>query len=293
MVKRKGFPTLSHTQAATDTRLPILIPSPDENPSPRKRRAGQRRVLQAEPELTSTSPDKNPNFVDGPEALRASVDVEEIEDGLEGEQTGLDVEGLAKQAEEDNTPSLIADDVSTSPLSDISDAESPTKAKKSRSQLAKVIGTQFRSVDDKIGKKTAVPAAKTKKEHIEEPILLDPELEGDEEADEEEIQAAISRPPPVDSDYLPLPWQGRLGYVRSSLKLGGFILTLPRLVYVPTCAIRTHQSSALEHAVLRLFSRIGIRSRILKNLPIQQRTGLIGNSLQVLNEGNISFRVLD
>jgi UV DNA damage endonuclease len=32
--------------------------------------------------------------------------------------------------------------------------------------------------------------------------------------DEGEITEALSRPPPVNSDYLPLPWKGRLGYVR-------------------------------------------------------------------------------
>jgi hypothetical protein len=41
----------------------------------------------------------------------------------------------------------------------------------------------------------------------------------DPESDEEvpvttaEVEDALSRPPPVNSDYLPLPWNGRLGYV--------------------------------------------------------------------------------
>jgi hypothetical protein len=48
--------------------------------------------------------------------------------------------------------------------------------------------------------------------------LGDPEAEGDELADEEEIKEALSRPPPVNSDYLPLPWKGRLGYVRFTLR---------------------------------------------------------------------------
>lgn len=34
-----------------------------------------------------------------------------------------------------------------------------------------------------------------------------------EEGDEAEVKEALSRPPPVNSDYLPLPWKGRLGYV--------------------------------------------------------------------------------
>ena len=40
----------------------------------------------------------------------------------------------------------------------------------------------------------------------------DPEAEGDEEADAEELKEALGRLPPVNSDYLPLPWRGRLGY---------------------------------------------------------------------------------
>jgi len=37
---------------------------------------------------------------------------------------------------------------------------------------------------------------------------------GEEYEDEAEFKEALSRPPPVNSEYLPLPWKGRLGYVR-------------------------------------------------------------------------------
>ena len=43
----------------------------------------------------------------------------------------------------------------------------------------------------------------------------DPEAEvEDDDVDEDDIKQALSRPPAVNSDYLPLPWKGRLGYVR-------------------------------------------------------------------------------
>jgi UV DNA damage endonuclease len=46
---------------------------------------------------------------------------------------------------------------------------------------------------------------------------LDPEDEegpkAEDEEEEEVIKEALSRTPPVHSDYLPLPWKGRLGYV--------------------------------------------------------------------------------
>ena len=43
---------------------------------------------------------------------------------------------------------------------------------------------------------------------------LDPESDEEVPVDPEELQEALGRPPPVNSSYLPLPWKGRLGYVR-------------------------------------------------------------------------------
>jgi hypothetical protein len=40
----------------------------------------------------------------------------------------------------------------------------------------------------------------------------EPNGEGELES-EDEVREALSRPPPVNSDILPLPWKGRLGYV--------------------------------------------------------------------------------
>ncbi|KAJ5584861.1 uncharacterized protein N7459_004661 [Penicillium hispanicum] len=41
---------------------------------------------------------------------------------------------------------------------------------------------------------------------------LDPESDEDVPVEADELQEALGRPPPVNSSYLPLPWQGRLGY---------------------------------------------------------------------------------
>lgn len=43
--------------------------------------------------------------------------------------------------------------------------------------------------------------------------VLDPEADVDIPADIKDVKEAVSRPPPVNSNYLPLPWKGRLGYV--------------------------------------------------------------------------------
>ena len=44
-------------------------------------------------------------------------------------------------------------------------------------------------------------------------VTGDPEADGDAIEGEDEVKEALSRPPPVNSDHLPLPWKGRIGYV--------------------------------------------------------------------------------
>ncbi|KAJ5083391.1 hypothetical protein N7456_012818 [Penicillium angulare] len=41
---------------------------------------------------------------------------------------------------------------------------------------------------------------------------LDPESDENVPLEEDELEEALGRPPPVNSSYLPLPWKGRLGY---------------------------------------------------------------------------------
>ena len=115
----------------------------------------------------------------------------------------MDVEKQVKEKEND------------SPLSEIPDIEPPVETK-----MGTPMAASRKETEDKLKLKTPA-AAKDTKAPMKEPQFLDPEAEGDEEADEEEIQAALSRPPPVHSDYLPLPWKGRLGYVRISIPWHG------------------------------------------------------------------------
>lgn len=46
-----------------------------------------------------------------------------------------------------------------------------------------------------------------------DPTGVDPESDDNVPIEAEELQEALSRPPAVNSSYLPLPWKGRLGYV--------------------------------------------------------------------------------
>lgn len=84
-------------------------------------------------------------------------------------------------------------------------------------------------------------------------VTVDPEEGPTGEEDEEEVKEAHSRPSPVNSDYLPLPWKGRLGYVRcpptSTLHLPLKLTGNDRPVSTPTFATLTHPSSVLERAV--------------------------------------------
>lgn len=49
---------------------------------------------------------------------------------------------------------------------------------------------------------------------VGEAAVVGPEIECEDNATAEELLEAVARPPPVNSSYLPLPWKGRLGYVR-------------------------------------------------------------------------------
>lgn len=83
----------------------------------------------------------------------------------------------------------------------------------------------------------ALKPARKQDEGVDRP---DPQAEDDEEADPEEVTDALSRPPPVNSSHLPLPWRGRLGYAC----LNTYLRTSnPPVFSSRTCRI----ASILEH----------------------------------------------
>lgn len=57
---------------------------------------------------------------------------------------------------------------------------------------------------------------------------LDPESEEEVPIEAEELQDALTRPPAVNSSYLPLPWKGRLGYVSFICALSCYVYMLMR-----------------------------------------------------------------
>ena len=88
----------------------------------------------------------------------------------------------------------------------------------------------------------------------ENAVIGDPELAEEEGVAPEELWETSGRPPPVNSDYLPLPWKGRLGYVSPSLQttflFGPDKLTKTLIRHASTriYALLTRRSSPPAHA---------------------------------------------
>ena len=201
MPKRKSLSTAPPAPAFTTAPIPLPQFERAPAPPPPKKRASGRKVSQPAPNTGSTNPDKNANVLDAPEALRASPDASEADEQMNVEAAGMDVDTQVKKEE---------GDASGSPLTNI---ESPVEQKQGarKGKPSKQNGGEA----NKESVVKATPATKPKPTATGSDFL-DPEAEDDEEADEEELHAALSRPPPVNSDHLPLPWKGRLGYVSTS-----------------------------------------------------------------------------
>lgn len=225
MPRRKIYSNLAQERPLTTIPIPV---TPFDDSLPTKQRASQRRASHAKPQPAPANPDKNLNVLDGTEAIRASPDAEELDERLKGGGIGKDGESHVEKEHRD-------EDESDSSLSDPPNIASPVQAGRFKSKPAGRVGIKSRIADKSTEVQTGVQATTTKQQSAGGHQFLDPEAEGDEEADEEEIQAALSRPPPANSDYLPLPWKGRLGYVRHDIFAASFAKFNPGLfMYVST-----------------------------------------------------------
>jgi UV DNA damage endonuclease len=209
MGKRKIHAIVTH--APPEYVPPALVPQPNGEP-PRKQRASRRKVARQQSLPLVVDPDQNANVLDGAEAWRASPDADER---MDVEQAGMNA-GKQIKEEDERTRLLLSD--SGSSLSELSDAEGQIKTTGvlKAGKVASVI-VDAASGQEKPGRGVDSRTAGQPKVATEAPQFLDPEEDGEEEPDEEELQAAFSRPPPVNSGYLPLPWKGRLGYVRCDI----------------------------------------------------------------------------
>lgn len=190
----------------------------------------------------STNPNANSDVLDGVSALRASPDGHE--DGRpESHLTPGMSNGTAKGAVKDVT------------------AETPSaEAPVGKGRRKKAPAPQLKSEPEETKDTVVKGVAKSISAPAETNGMAgDPEDAEGLEEDEVEIKEALSRPPPVNSDYLPLPWKGRLGYVCISYtRCVTSINTCIRPVSTRTSAVQILPYSALERVVSQASSSIGI-----------------------------------
>lgn len=185
------------------------------NPPPPKRQASRRGKV-------DTNPDYNADITDGKAALRASPDADELGESvaIEKIKQGPPVTPAKTHAMKVQSKKKDND----SPLSELkAQAPTTTPAKKKKSPTKSSIAAKKGS--DEIKAFRAEQAArkvaeqqKIKKEDDGDEWEKRQDPDGDDAGaveDIEIIKTEAGRPPPVNSDYLPLPWKGRLGYVIS------------------------------------------------------------------------------
>lgn len=168
-----------------------------------------------------TNPDQNAEIVDGKAAMRASPDADEAGESFQIQKA---VDTPAKSAPP------VKKETSESELSDAPEPEA-TPAKKKRktptksSVAAKKGSDEIKAFVKEQAAKKAAAAVKVKKEDGEEEGVREDPDEGDAVAeDADAVTREANRPPPINSDYLPLPWKGRLGYVSQKLASLSFLV---------------------------------------------------------------------
>jgi UV DNA damage endonuclease len=218
--KRKASALANVAHEAPKTSVPIPIPNGYTYNATDRPSAPKRPRPLGKSSKIATNLNDNSQVINAPGALRASSDHRDV-------TKALIVDG---NASEDSPLSDLPDDVAE---------ELPVPKKRGVKKAAK---------STKEGKDVVVITPAKPRPGVEG--LGDPEAEGEEEADEEEIKEAMLRSPPVNSNYLPLPWKGRLGYVCSlMISLFVFLLIIVRHVSVHTFATQILPSSARELAV--------------------------------------------
>lgn len=189
MAKRKRSSAVETVNAPRTT---IPIPPPIQPPT-LEHRTSRRKAPQPPPAAdVDPNPQTNKNIVDGSQALRASPDAngpDEKFDTAKVAPSKATTKTSSKRKVASAPASEPKPDLSDSPLSDLS--ESDVKPKPTLKTKPQAKQAQSKQADDD---------------------NLNPEADGLEEPDAEDLQEALSRPPPVNSSKLPLPWRGRLGY---------------------------------------------------------------------------------
>ena len=165
-----------------------------------------------------TNPDHNAEIIDGPEALRASPDADDAGEAfdpkkVQGRPTPKRMNGMKVMNYEESDSSL------THLESDVEPSVIPPPKRVKKTHKKSFIAAKKGSDEIKIFKAEQAAkkaAAKSTKKGEDEDGTFRPDPEADDDQPAEDIdtmKSEAARPPPVNSDYLPLPWKGRLGYV--------------------------------------------------------------------------------
>lgn len=208
-----GAPIIDRSQIRkTEVPLPTNLSKPQRRQSSRGGKAEK------------TDPNLNPDILDGVTALRASPDGHEdaplnsilkppVSNGV-AEDTSLTSDETTGVKVHPSPGANIAAAIGDGPKAKGAASVATTaknKRKKAGAQQVKVEDDDgaFGAVDG-VAENATAPA-------VSAGVPGDADdadgLEAGED-EEQEVKEALSRPPPVNSEYLPLPWKGRLGYVR-------------------------------------------------------------------------------
>ncbi|KAI7170059.1 hypothetical protein D0869_14669 [Hortaea werneckii] len=229
---------------------------PNGDAPPVKRRASSRKASTAAAPA-ALNPDVDQDVVDAPNDREASPDEAAGHQPAAGpEQQAIGVEREIRPKSESplsDAPAVVEppkgrrgrgqgkqavdgarDGVQQTDQND-GNAQKPPPAKKGRGKKVKQEDGDVAATEQAVGSKPPGKAQKSENNNV------DPEAEGEDEVpDEEEVKEALARPPPVNSDYLPLPWKGRLGYACLNTYLRA---SNPPVFSSRTCRIQ----SILEH----------------------------------------------
>jgi UV DNA damage endonuclease len=210
-LKRKKSSLAAAPSVANPPSHETAIPPPSKSPlKERQASRGQAKF--------NTNPDQNGEVIDGKMALRASPDADEKGEALDVGSISPPITSLKTNG---TTKAIQKQEDSDSPLSDVASPILTPGKKPRRTPTKSSISAKKRSDEIKAFKaeqkaNNAVENAKVKKEDDEDEWDKRVDPDGDEAGpieDMDTVKKDAARPPPVNSDYLPLPWKGRLGYV--------------------------------------------------------------------------------
>ncbi|CZR60980.1 probable UV-endonuclease UVE-1 [Phialocephala subalpina] len=229
-VSTNGLPPSNSSTSILPPNIAIQRPPP-------KRQTSRRGKV-------GTNPDHNSDIVDGKAALRASPDADE-----KGEALDIAKVLPTTPAKSNGAKATPKQEDSDSPLSDIeapTPASTPAKKPKknpTKSSIAAKKGSDeikaFKA--EQAAKKAAEVKVKKEEDGDEWNKRVEPDGDGEAQAEDvDTLKKEAARPPPVNSDYLPLPWKGRLGYACLNTYLR---FSNPPIFTSRTCRI----ASILEH----------------------------------------------